>query len=117
MATSSANSSAASVNVLCPVNAAAIPMISEATTIRAAAASTRMACRCAERVKAEATRSAMATTMSPAAALSESKPISSTLGAAKRSPIRFHSTLLWFEDWIFRSLGGHNGPKPYPYHR
>src|SRR5215211_4302100 len=67
-------------------------MISETTTITAAAASTRMACRWEERVKAEATRNAMATTKSPAAALSESKPISSTLGAAKNPPIRLYST-------------------------
>ena len=79
--------------VLGLVNAAAIPMISEATTIKAAAASTRMACRWAERVKAEATRSAMATTRSPAAALSELKPIFSTLGA-KSSSMRFHSTVV-----------------------
>ncbi|CAN5633803.1 hypothetical protein BH20ACT12_BH20ACT12_04380 [soil metagenome] len=92
MATSSANSSAASVKVLGPVNAEANPRISEVTTITAAAASTRRACLWAERVNAEATRSAMATTKSPAAALSESKPISSALGAAKSSSIRRHST-------------------------
>src|SRR5215204_6369739 len=72
MATSSANSSPASVKVLGPVSAAATPMTSEATTITAATASTRMACLWAERVKAEATRSAMAITKSPVAALSES---------------------------------------------
>lgn len=85
MAMNSANPSTTSVSVLGRVNAAATPMISEATTTTAATASTHMARRWEERVRVEATRSAEATTKSPAAALSVPKPISSNLGAAKNT--------------------------------
>src|SRR5215207_9751485 len=67
-------------------------MTSEATTITAAVASTRMARRCAERVKEGATRRAVATTKSAVAALSVLKPISSNFGTEKNPSISLYST-------------------------
>ena len=74
------------------VSDTATPTTSAVITTTAGAASTRMARRCAERVKEEDRRRAVAPTKSAVAALKVSKPISSNFGAVKNSPINLYST-------------------------